>query len=259
MSAAEAPAARGSVPGDNLPPAYDHVAFSAHETNIGDLFDEAKNFCDGEPIADQATADKAQALMRMLQEAGKAADVQRVTDNEPFDAGKAKVQAAYAPLISDTKTVRGKVPLAVEAIKKYLNPWLVKLQAERDAEARRLREEAAAAAQAAADAARAASAANDLAAQEAAEQKVAEARAAEKAATRAEGNTAKASGGYGRASGLRDNWKAEMVDPVAAARWAWADHRTECEAFFLKLAQADVAAGRRKLDGFSVINEPVVV
>jgi hypothetical protein len=106
------------------------------------LFEEAKNWLDGEPIATQGQADMVQKLLRDIQAAEKEADERRTTENEPFDAGKAEVQARYAPLIANTKTTKGLTVLAVDACKKALAPWLIKIDNENRAKAEALRKEA---------------------------------------------------------------------------------------------------------------------
>ena len=50
-------------------------------------------------------------------------------ENEPFDL-KAEVQARYAPLIGNTKAVKGKTVLAADACKAALAPWLMAVEAE---------------------------------------------------------------------------------------------------------------------------------
>ena len=55
-----------------------------------------KNWLDGEPIASAEQADKVSLLLDMIRKAEKAADESRVKENEPFDLGKAEVQARYA-------------------------------------------------------------------------------------------------------------------------------------------------------------------
>lgn len=254
--------------GANNPPA-DPTPFDAIKVHIEDLFTEAKNWADGAAIESQAQADAVQTLMRQVQEAEKAADAERVRENEPYDTGKAAVQAKYAPLIGNTKATKGKTVLAVEALKKALAPWLAKLEAERGAEAKRLRDEAEAAARAAAEAARAAQESNDLQATEDAEDAITAARNAARAATQVENSRAKATG-YGRAASLRDNWVVKGFVPVtdgettidgetALLRHYWATNKPALVAAALQLARADVLNGKRSLPGLEIVNEQVVV
>lgn len=238
--------------GHNNPPAeIEPTPFEMSEVEIGDLYAEAKNFLDGEPITTQAVADAVSKLIDDLRKAAKLADERRVDENRPFDEGKAEVQARYAPLIADTKSVKGKVVLAIDIAKKALAPWLQKLEDEKRAAAeaaRKAAEEAETKARAALAATRAT---DDLAAREAAEDLAREAKKAEASAVFAENDKAHAKGGT-RAMGLRSVWRAEMTDGRAAAGHYWATRREDVDAFFQGLADADVRAGKRTIPGFLI-------
>lgn len=225
--------------------------------HIEELYAEAKNFADGEPIATPGQAEAVQTLMRQIQQAEKAADAERVKENEPFDAGKAEVQSRYAPLIGNTKAVKGKTVQAVEALKACLAPWLKKLDDEQKAKAEAARLVAEKAIQDAADAMRQAQGSN-LADLEDAEQKATEAQAAMKAAKEAENARPQASG-VGRAATLRTTYKAVLVDAKVAAGAYWKQDPIAFNAFLQKLADADVASGRRSIPGFDVVEEKTVV
>lgn len=230
--------------GHNNPPAD---PFEAVKVHIEDLYLEARNWLDGEPITTQAQADEVGRLLDMIREAEKAADEVRKELNKPFDEGKAAVQAKFAPLIADTKAVRGKTVLAAEACKAALAPWRQeqeRLRQEAAAEARRVAEEAA---RVAAEAARAA-AADDLAAQEKADAAIRQAEQAHKVA-------AKADKAASTGSGLRSYWSPTLTDGVVAARHYWTVNREACEAFFLSLAKQDVQAGKRTIPGFDVTED----
>jgi hypothetical protein len=224
---------------------------------IDDLYAEAKNFADGEPITTPGQAEAAQTLMRQIQQAEKAADAERVKENEPFDAGKAEVQARYAPLIGNTKAVKGKTVQAVEALKACLAPWLKRLDDEQKAKAEAARLVAEKAIQDAAEAMRQAQSAN-LSEREDAEQKIQEAQAAQKAARDAESARPQASG-MGRAATLRTSYKAVLVDAQVAAGAYWKRDPSAFNAFLQKLADADVASGRRDIPGFDVVEVQTVV
>jgi hypothetical protein len=237
--------------GSNQPP---ESGFDAIRVHIEDLYSEAKNWLDGEPITNQAQADEVAKLLNMIREAEKTADEQRKAEAKPFDDGKAAVQAKYAPLIADTKAVRGKTVLAAEACKAALAPWLKKLEDEKRAAAEAARREAEEKARAAAEAARAAQASADLDAMEAAEALVADARQAEKAATRAENDKAHASG-YGRAVGLRSFFTPVLTDPSAALMHYVKTQPDAVKAFLTGLAEQDVRTGKRQIPGFVVEEE----
>lgn len=230
--------------GHNNPPADPFEAIKVH---IEDLYLEAKNWLDGDPITTDAQAEAVALLLDMIRLAEKAADDARKDENKPFDEGKAAVQAKYAPLIADTKAVRGKTVLASEACKAALAPWRQeqeRLRQEAAAEARRVAEEAA---RVAAEAARSA-AADDLAAQEKADAAIRQAEHASKVA-------AKADKAASTGTGLRSYWSPTLTDGVVAARHYWTVNREACEAFFLSLAKQDVQAGKRTIPGFDVTEE----
>lgn len=255
--------------GANNPP-HDQTPFDAIKVHIEDLYEEAKNWADGAAIESQEQADAVQTLMRQVQEAAKAADDERKRENIPFDQGKVAVQAKYADLISDTKAVRGKTVLAIDALKRALTPWLQKLEAARQAEAKRLRDEAEAAANAARAAAQAAQATNDLQATEDAEEAFKAAQGAERDARRVEVERPKAVG-YGRAASLRDDWKITGFAPiksddgtvtageVALLRHYYSRNRQAMVEAALVLARTDVLNGVRSIPGLVIVNEPKVV
>lgn len=230
--------------GANNPPVD---PFDAIKVHIEDLYLEARNWLDGEPITTQAQADEVGKLLDMIREAEKAADEVRKEMNKPFDEGKAAVQAKFAPLIADTKAVRGKTVLASEACKAALAPWRQeqeRIKREAAAEARRVADEAA---QAAAAAARAA-AADDLAAQEKADEAIRAAEQAQKVA-------AKADKAASTGTGLRSYWSPTLTDGVAAARFFWETDRPGVEAALLALAKVAVQNGKRTIPGFDIVEE----
>lgn len=230
--------------GHNNPPADPFGAIKAH---IDDLYAEAKNWLDGEPITTQAQADEVGKLLDMIRGAEKVADEARKAENAPFDEGKAAVQAKFAPLIADTKAVRGKTVLAAEACKAALVPWRAAQEAIKQEAARKAREEAEAAARAAAEAMRATQV-DDLAAREDAERLVREADQAAKLANRAD--KAATTG-----TGLRSYWSPKLTDGTAAARHYWLTDRQACEEFFLSLANRDTRQGIRTIPGFEIVEE----
>lgn len=234
--------------GHNNPP--EPTPFEAIKVHIDDLMTEAKNWCDGQPIESQDQADLVARLKDDFLAAQRAADEARKKENEPFDEGKARVQAKYAPLIADTKTVRGVTVIAVEALRATLQPWLKKLDDEQKAaaeEARRLAQEAA---DKAAEAMRQAEV-SDLGAREEAEALVAEANRAGSAAKAAE-NARPLARGEGRATGLRSYWTPVLDDPRAALVHYVSARPEQIKSFLCQLAMADVSAGKRQIPGFTV-------
>lgn len=241
---------------NNPPEEVEPTPFEMSEVEIGDLYAEAKNFLDGDPITSQAMADAVSKLIDDLRKAANLADERRKKENEPFDEGKAEVQARYAPLIADTKTTKGKAVLAIDIAKKALAPWLQKLEDEKRAAAEAARKVAEEAARKAQEALRT-SRVDDLAEREKAEALLRQAEVASAAATHAENDKAHAKGGT-RAMGLRSVWRAEMTDGREAAAHYWRTRRADVDAFFQGLADADVRAGKRTIPGFSITEQRVL-
>lgn len=243
-------------PGHNRPPP--ETPYEAIKEKIESLYSEALLWLDGKPIETQGQADDLSNLMNMIRAAEKEAEEAREVEVKPFNDGKAEVQGRYNPLIADTKTMKGKTTLAIDACKKALAPWLAKLAAEKEAVARKAREEADAKMREAAELVRAAQAA-DLAEREAAEQQLQEAKQAEAAAKRAEKDTAKAGGGVGRRVSLRTNYVASVTDTTAFARYVWAQHKEALGDFLASLAQRLVDQGKHDLPGVTIVEEKTVV
>lgn len=231
--------------GHNNPPS----PFEEIKQTIDDLYLEAKNFADGEPITTKGQAEAVSALIDGLRKAATKADDARKTENKPFDEGKAVVQEKYNRLIGKTKAVTGKAPLAIELCEEALKPWLLKLEA---AQAERERIAAEQAAQAALEAQEALAKRTDsLEDAEKAEAAILHAKAAgasHKAATKTRANVK----GGERAVGLTKTYTPVMTDGVEAARHYWKTDRTTVEAFFLGLAEKDVRAGKRAIPGFEI-------
>lgn len=233
-----------AVLGANNPPADPFEAIKVH---IEDLYLEARNWLDGDPITTQAQADEVGKLLDLIREAEKAAEEARKTENKPFDEGKAAVQAKYAPLTADTKAVRGKTVMAAEACKAALAPWRQEQERIKREAAEKARAEAEAAMAAAREAA-AKSAADNLADQEALTTAL---RTAEQASKMA----AKADKAASTGMGLRSYWSPTLTDGVAAARHYWEHNRPAMEEALLLLAKQDVQAGKRKIPGFDIVED----
>lgn len=227
--------------------------YEAHRVNIEDLYLEAKNWCDGEPITTQAQANDVSKLLGLIRQAEKAADDSRKAEIKPHQDAAAEVQDRYNLLIGNTRAVKGKTLLAADACKAALAPFLRAQEDRQRREAAEARERAEEATRAAASAARAA-APDDLEARERAEDLVTlahnaerEARQAEKAAPRAEG--------LDRAVSLRSYWSAEIEDLSAAAKHYWATNPDAIRDLVQRLATADVQAGKRQIPGVRAVEE----
>lgn len=230
--------------GANNPP--EPTPYEAARDRVNDLFGEASLWLDGAVVDSQELADGIGNLRSDILKARKAADEARKVENEPFDAGKAEVQARYNPLLK-------KADQATDACKAALKPWLDKKDAEIAAAAAVAREEADRKRREAEAAIRAADATN-LAAREAAEALLKDAKKADTVASKAERATATAGGFAGKSAGLRTTWKARIADgqEVEALRWAWKTYPDEMKGCALTLAAREVAAGKHEIPGFVV-------
>jgi hypothetical protein len=239
--------------GGNAPPV---TPFEAVQTRINDLYGEAKLWLDGEPIKTQAQADAINTLAIHIKAAESEADELRITENKPFDDGKAEVQARYNVLIGKTKSVTGLTVKALESVKAALKPYLVELDRQQQEVARKAREEAEKAIAEAQAAIRTTDAAN-LEAREQAEQLVSDAKDLERDANRLAKAKPQAHG-EGRAVGLRTVYRPVMTSYVDAARWAYAEHKEAFTAFIQDLAEKQVRIGKREIPGFDVKEEKVI-
>lgn len=238
--------------GANNPPA-DPSDFELIEAQINDLYDEARNWLDGEPVTTQGQADGLNKLIDAISKAQKQADELRKSEVKPFDDAKAAIQSRYNALIGETKSVTGKTVLAIKAAKLALTPWLQKLDAEKREAERLARERAEEAANVAREAHKQADV-TDLAAQEEAERLLNVAKQANIEARVAANDKAQAKGS-GRATGLRSFWRAEITDKTEFARWAWVWRRPEVDGFFTELADKIVAQNHTQVIPGVIIHE----
>ncbi len=193
--------------GHNRPPL---TAYETVKQEIEDLFDEAKNFADGEAIGNQQLADAITELHDKLHDAGKRADEARKDEAKPHDDAKAEIQDRYNKLIGNTKSVKGKVVLGKETLQTLLAPWRNKLVAEKEAAAKAAREEADRIARAAQEAMRAS--AGNLEEREKAEELLAEAKKADRWAKREDRSAT-------TGTGLRTIWRCKLEDEGKALDW----------------------------------------
>lgn len=220
--------------------------FDEIELEINDLYDEAKNWCDGADIENAEQHDAATAVYDALHEAGKRAEDLRKAEVKPFDDGKAAVQKRFHPLIGDTKAGKGKVPLGKEELGRVLSAWRTKVEAEKRAAAERARQEAEEERRKAEEAIRASS--GDLEARERAEEQLDLAKEAEAFANR---ENKRANTG----NGLRTYWVARMTDPRAAVASMWKANPQAFVDLAQELADKAVRAGSREIAGFEITEQ----
>jgi hypothetical protein len=219
--------------------------------HINDLYNEAAQWLDGEPVTTQQQADALNTLKAAILQAEKDADQMRKDEADPHDKAKAAIQERYNPLIGKTTKITGKTVAAISSVNAAIKPYLIELDRKQREAAEEARKEAEAKQAAAMEAMRARDGAN-LAQAEEAERLVQEANRAEAEAKRAESAKAHAKG-EGRATGLRSVWRASMSDEKAAAGWMWTDHRAELMAFVQEYADKAVRSGKRSIPGFEII------
>ena len=227
-------------PGHNNPPPDVTI-----QQRIDDLYSEAKNWADGEPVTSQEMHDELEKLYNGLHEAGKEAEELRKAEKKPHDDAAAAVQTKWNPYV---QAKRGKVDMGKAALGDLLAVWRRKVQEEKAARAAEAAAEAARLEQEAQDAIRASS--GNLEERERAEELLAESKEAARFAKRTD--KAATTG-----TGLRSVWKADLVDAGKALDWAF----ERDEAAFLELVQgmadAVVRSGVRTVPGFVVKEEKV--
>lgn len=114
--------------GDNNPPASEAFAMA-----IDDLNAEAKNFLDGEPIENEGQADALTDILDGMKQLSRDAEKSRKAEKEPhLKAGK-EVDTRWKEPIDKAK-------LVISVATGPLTVWRQKVQAEKDAEQKRLRE-----------------------------------------------------------------------------------------------------------------------
>lgn len=234
---------------DRIKPGGNRAPWEIAFDEIQAFYDEAKNWAsEGFTIESQQQADQIDELDKALLKLGQEADELRVTEKAPYDQLIDEIQSRYNPYIQPKK---GKVDIARASLKALLTSWRVEQQRVKDAEARRIREEAEEAERVAQQAFAQTSVA-DIEQREEAE------RMAERAATLAK-QANKATKAATTGTGLRTKWVATMTDQRAAVAAMW-KHDPQA---FLNLAQelADqaVRAGSRKFDGFEITEQKVAI
>lgn len=213
MASRKKPAAKEAAPeplandvfatiGHNQPPEPD--PFETLKVHIDDLYEQAEQWLDGEPIANERQAEAVTALRGMIDEAFKLAEATRAEEKKPhWDAGVA-VDAKWKPL-------KDRAEKAKKAASAKLTAWLQLVQAE----IRRKAQEAAAFAAAKEEALRQAhiqqQTSGSLIDADRSEDLERENKEAKKAAKVAEKQTSTVRTDYGSAR-LRTVWHVQVVD-----------------------------------------------
>jgi hypothetical protein len=88
---------------------------------VDDLLLEARNYLDGDPIANEQQAEAVSSLLNRLRRVSKDADAARATEKRPHDDAAKAVQAKWKPIID-------KADLAATTAKQALAPWLQQVE-----------------------------------------------------------------------------------------------------------------------------------
>lgn len=219
--------------GHNNPPP--EVAFSL---SIDDLYDEARNFLDGEPIETEGQANAVGVILTSLKKIRKDADAARAEEKRPHDEAAKAVQAKWKPLLDKADRV-------INAAQRPITDYLARQEAARIAEAERLAEEARKADEQAQAAMRNVASLDDA---ERAEELIKEANKLAKAAKRSDKAKSHVAG-VERAIGLRTYWTAEITDPIAFGKWAWSHRQPEYLEFLTGLAAQEARGARAPIPG----------
>jgi len=246
--------ATAEVPPEEAPEelkSNDPPPLEAWTLRVDDLFGEAENWCDGEPIATEAQAEELTKLIGMLEEAAKETEACRAAEKKPhWDAGKA-VDAAWKP-------VTEKCAKALRVAKKAMLPWLEALQAEQRRKAEEARREADEAAARLREQHEAARRSSDLADEDVTETLEAEAKEAAKAAAKLEKEKPVVRGG-GKAVTMRDVWLVNITDRKELLRHYMATKPDDLTSWLYEQARKDIRAGARHLPGCSIWSETQAV
>lgn len=199
------------VMGGNNPPS----PFEEFEKSINDLYEEAAQWMDGEPVTTEEMAEGISKLINMIRKARKQADEARKTEAKPFDDGKAAVQARYNPLLK-------KADLAVDTCEKALLPYQLAKKKAQDEAAAKARAEADEAERKAREAMQA-SKGDNLEDRAKAEAMAEAAKQADIAARRAANAKANSKSDVGKAVGLVTRRIPRVKDYAVAARHLWTD------------------------------------
>ncbi len=202
---------RAVIGGNNPPePTPTEIVFG----RINDLHATAQDFCDGEPISTQEMDDTLARIDAEMAAAVKEANAIRESRYKPHNDAKTEIQGEFNPFIGGSKCDGGLAGAARAAIKALRTPWLNQKQAEKDAKAKALREEAAEKLRIAQEAHRAADATN-LAAKAESDRLLAEAEKVQRIAKAADKDAT-------TKTGLRTSYEAEITDLTALLRHIWA-------------------------------------
>jgi len=216
--------------------------FALFKEEVDDLLLEARNYLDGEPIANENQANAVSSLLNRLRRVTKDADETRKAEKRPHDDAAKAVQAKWTPILS-------KAELATSTAKEALAPWLRQIEEKQRAEAEAARAEADRLARIAAEAH--AGATGNLEAAEDAERLLKAADGAQRHAAKVEKQKAHARGGE-RAIGLVDVFTPVLTDALEALKHYRTKQPELLREWLLDQARGDVRTGARVIPGFTI-------
>jgi len=227
----------------------DRIAMGANQPpevivfgEIDAYYDEAKNWAsEGFAIESQDQADQIDALDKALLKLSQEAEALRVEEKRPLDERIAEIQTKFNPFIQKDK---GKVDVARKSLKALLTAWRVAQQAIKDAEARRIREEAEEAERLAQQAFAQTNVA-DIQEREEAE------RMAQRAADLAK-QANKATKAANTKTGLTTSYEAVLVHAPTAISHYWKAEPQQFVDLVQTLAAKEVRTGKREIPGFEI-------
>lgn len=230
--------------GHNNPP--EETPFEAVKAKILDHYEEAGNWCDGEPINSEKQATAVSALIGSLRKLAKEAEALRKEEVKPHDDAKKVIQARYNPLIQKD---RGKTALAIEMLKGVAAPWLEKKKQAKEEAERQAHEEAEAERLKAEQAMAAARESTNLADREEAERIADQAKLAEQAAKAISKQSTTVKNGSGRGLYLKPTYTPVLTDPSAVCAHYWNTDNARLMEKIMELVRSDFSSGNRNIPG----------
>lgn len=189
---------------DNEPPPPEAEALALMSTAVDDLYLEAQNWADGEPVSNEGQAEAVTALKSRLEEAVKTIEAERKKLTDPLYQEQKRIIAAFKP-------VSEKADRAIRALRNTLTNWLRALEAEQARIAEEKRKAAQQAEEELREAHRQQQTSGDLIDGERAAELEEQAERTRKDAREAERETAMVRTGSGKAT-LRTYWMVNITD-----------------------------------------------
>ena len=230
--------------GANNPP--EPTPFEAIRVHIEDLDMEARNWADGTAITNDAQGAEVDRLIDDIKAAIKAAEGVQNAMLAPLAEQEKEIRARFYPLIGKTTKITGTAIRGRDALLAVKTKWAVVVATRQRVEADKLRAEAMEQARQAREAM--AQATDNMEAADRAEDMIKAAQTLLRGATRAEAATVK---------GLRTVWRVTIADQLTAIRTMWKRYPDDFLTLATTLAERDVRAGNRAIEGFIIEPEKV--